>query len=244
MKAQYDDFAEQVPLAEKLLFRPYVEQYSLFLHLGSVEGKSVLDVACGDGFYSRQLALRGAKPVVGVDISSELIKHARQLEEQYHFGIQYFVYDASEMPVLGQFDIVVAAYLLHYAETRVHLEKMCKCMFDNLKTGGRMVSIVVGPIYDIHGPNSTKYGITMAYEQPLADGSKMTAEVLVEPPFTLHAFHWSLATYNEIFESCGFRNVRWTRPVCSAEGIAKYGRKFWDDYISNPHAVIVECERP
>lgn len=243
MKAQYDDFAEQVPLAERLIFRPYVEQYSFFLILGSVAGKSVLDLACGDGFYSRQLAVKGAARVIGVDISSELIKHAKELESEQHFGIDYLVGDAAELPVLGEFDLVVAAYLFHYAESRSQLASMCKHVYENLKSGGRLVTIVVGPIYDINGPNSTKYGITMIFPEPFSEGSKMDAEVLVDPPFTLHAYHWSKETYEEVLQEAGFRNVKWHRPVCSPEGIARYGEGFWNDYLTNPHAVILECER-
>jgi hypothetical protein len=33
------------------------------------------------------------------------------------------------------------------------------------------------------------------------------------------------------------------RPECSPEGVSKYGREFWQDYIDNPHAVALRCER-
>jgi ubiquinone/menaquinone biosynthesis C-methylase UbiE len=42
-----------------------------------VAGKRVLDVACGEGYGSALLA-RGATSIVGVDISSEAIEHARR----------------------------------------------------------------------------------------------------------------------------------------------------------------------
>lgn len=36
----------------------------------NIEGKKVLDLACGDGYYSRYAKDIGANTVVGVDISS------------------------------------------------------------------------------------------------------------------------------------------------------------------------------
>src|SRR5438477_13204952 len=45
--------------------------------LADVRGSSILDLGCGEGGYSRELARRGAK-VVGVDGSSRLIARARE----------------------------------------------------------------------------------------------------------------------------------------------------------------------
>ena len=46
---------------------------------GYVKDKVVLDVACGAGYGSRYLFDKGAKTVVGGDISPEAIKAARTL---------------------------------------------------------------------------------------------------------------------------------------------------------------------
>ena len=50
--------------------------------LGSVAGLGVLDLACGEGFYTRQIARDGATRVVGVDISPEMIALAEELEKR------------------------------------------------------------------------------------------------------------------------------------------------------------------
>ena len=42
-------------------------------HLGEVEGKDVLDIGCGPGFFAVELARRGAR-VTAVDISSEMLQ--------------------------------------------------------------------------------------------------------------------------------------------------------------------------
>lgn len=46
---------------------------------GDVRGLRVLDVGCGNGYFGRALARRGAL-VIGIDISPRMIEHAKQQE--------------------------------------------------------------------------------------------------------------------------------------------------------------------
>jgi 2-polyprenyl-3-methyl-5-hydroxy-6-metoxy-1,4-benzoquinol methylase len=56
------------------------ESYTFFRMVGALDGKRVLDLACGFGFYPRLLKQHGAAQVVGVDISPEMIRLATQQE--------------------------------------------------------------------------------------------------------------------------------------------------------------------
>jgi ubiquinone/menaquinone biosynthesis C-methylase UbiE len=47
------------------------------LRLVAPHGKTVLDIACGQGFFSKAFADAGAKMVVGVDLSHDLIQKAK-----------------------------------------------------------------------------------------------------------------------------------------------------------------------
>ncbi len=74
--------------------------------LGDLEGKAICDLACGEGYLSRLLAQKGAH-VTGVDLSSNLIAHARRQAEG--LPITYQVDDAHTLQTLpaDAFDIVV-----------------------------------------------------------------------------------------------------------------------------------------
>ena len=48
--------------------------------IGDVAGKSVVDLACGEGFYTRRIRQAGAKRVLGVDLSEGMIELARKQE--------------------------------------------------------------------------------------------------------------------------------------------------------------------
>ena len=57
MSTDYDAVAEEYKRSKLAPWRTYLERYSLLNLLGEVRGKSVLDLACGEGFYSRLVAL-------------------------------------------------------------------------------------------------------------------------------------------------------------------------------------------
>jgi 2-polyprenyl-3-methyl-5-hydroxy-6-metoxy-1,4-benzoquinol methylase len=68
--------------------------------LGPVRGLRVLDVACGHGRITRELARRGAS-VVGIDISGALISKARETEQNEPLGIGYIHDDVTTPGCLG-----------------------------------------------------------------------------------------------------------------------------------------------
>jgi 2-polyprenyl-3-methyl-5-hydroxy-6-metoxy-1,4-benzoquinol methylase len=76
MSAQYDAIAEQYRRTKASPLRTFIEAHTFLKLIGRVDGKRVLDLACGDGFYSRRLKELGAARVVGLDISRQMIELA------------------------------------------------------------------------------------------------------------------------------------------------------------------------
>jgi ubiquinone/menaquinone biosynthesis C-methylase UbiE len=60
------------------------------------DGNDVLDLACGQGVLAREVA-RSGRRVVGVDISPELIRLAREEEVREPLGVRYLVDDATTL---------------------------------------------------------------------------------------------------------------------------------------------------
>ncbi|MCE9669871.1 class I SAM-dependent methyltransferase [Myxococcus stipitatus] len=245
MAAQYDDIGEKVADWDVLPVRAeFIEGHTFFKVLGPVQGLDVLDLACGDGLYTRQLKARGARRTVGVDVSEEMIRGARQREAEHPLGIEYHVSDVAELPPLGTFDRVTAIYLLHYATSPEHLLRMCRNIHAHLKPGGAFVTYSFNPGFSAKGPNSTKYGITMlSFPESPREGQAISAVLHTKTPFTIHFSYWSQATYEHALREAGFRSLTWTRPECSPEGLRLKGQAFWQDYLDNPHAVALRCER-
>jgi 2-polyprenyl-3-methyl-5-hydroxy-6-metoxy-1,4-benzoquinol methylase len=71
--------------------------------LGPVAGLRVLDVACGHGRITRELARRGAD-VVGIDLSGNLISKAHETERVKPLGLLYLHADVTTPGLLGDAD--------------------------------------------------------------------------------------------------------------------------------------------
>jgi SAM-dependent methyltransferase len=72
-----------------------------------VEGKTVLDIACGEGYGSALLAGRAVK-VIGVDIASEAVEHARQAYRDVS-NLEFMQGDAAVIPLPdASVDVVVS----------------------------------------------------------------------------------------------------------------------------------------
>jgi SAM-dependent methyltransferase len=76
--------------------------------LGPVAGQRVLDIACGHGRISRELARRGAT-VTGVDISAALLERARAAERAEPLGIAYLLADIAARPAASATGATAAA---------------------------------------------------------------------------------------------------------------------------------------
>jgi SAM-dependent methyltransferase len=104
--------------------------------IGLTKGSSVLDVGCGIGILSSEIArLVGPKGrVVGVDISLEQLEVARSLLANQKAQVDFIEKSVSEIDTLGeQFDIVYSRFMLcHLKEPEVAISKMLKL----LKPGG------------------------------------------------------------------------------------------------------------
>ncbi len=101
-------------------------------------GCKVLELGCGTGFFTQQLALRGAQ-VVALDISCQMLQQCRQRCQG--MAVQYCLADAQALPFADkQFDIVFSSLALQWCRdwTPVlrQLKRMVKpsgqCLFSTL----------------------------------------------------------------------------------------------------------------
>lgn len=175
--AEYDKIAKDYSEIEELRpERPFFINYSLLGAIGDVKGKKVLDLACGNGYFSRKLLVQNPSEIVAVDISEEMIKLAKANPKNK--GIKFVLGDVNQLKKLGEFDIAIAGFLLHYAKTKDELFNMCKNIYSNLKKGGSFITINNNPLSpEISDP---KYGITVQGQHPIKEGSKLNVKLFNE----------------------------------------------------------------
>jgi ubiquinone/menaquinone biosynthesis C-methylase UbiE len=59
MTTDYDAIADRYKRAKQQPWRSFIESFTLMNLIDDLTGKSVVDLACGVGFYTRLLRLRG-----------------------------------------------------------------------------------------------------------------------------------------------------------------------------------------
>lgn len=230
--------------------RHYSEVYTLLKLVGSLDKKSVLELACSDGFFSRLLKKAGAESFLGVDLSPEMIKLARDHEDRHPLGINYQVGSIQDIGALGQFDLVFSPFVMSYAKDRTELLEMCRILYQNLKPGGRLLSMNDNPhLLPDSVSGFAKYGKTKRIIPPVEDGA--TLEVTWVAPdsqgekqflgfecqyFTQEAFEWAL-------DEAGFKEFLLHYPEVSPEGLKRFGNEYWDLFLNHPLLVFIEVQK-
>lgn len=242
MSSQYDVLAKISEFTAQAPIRKYFEEFTFFKALGDISGRSVLDVACGTGVYSRRLKQRGANRVVGLDSSEGMIGYARHVESQAPLGIEYVVQDAASAGALGSFDVVTATYLLHYAASKQELNAMCTALHRSLKPGGRLVSICMHP--DIHVTRREyyrPYGFEIHSRGQEGDEVHMVS-AFPDVPFKISAYMWMRPAYETALRAAGFQDIVWCSPEIAPEGLSAHGAAYWQPYLDQPHAAVFTCK--
>jgi toxoflavin synthase len=219
------------------------ECYTFFRMVGVLDGQRVLDLACGDGFYTRRLKQHGAVQVIGVDISPEMIRLAREHEQQEPLGLTYQVGDAVALPQLGPFDLVTAVYLLPYATSKDQMLDMFQRVYDNLAAGGRFIAYTDNPEFTLNKSNCTPYGVTILRQDPEEDRYACEAEFLTDPPFRVRWYQWNQATYEWALQEAGFQDFTWYPSEVAPEDITRYGEAYWHDFYDNCPIIGLVCQK-
>ncbi|MEJ3748836.1 class I SAM-dependent methyltransferase [Actinomycetes bacterium KLBMP 9797] len=246
--SEYDGFADQYDQTFQLApWRTHIEAYSLLKLAGDVRGQAWLDVACGTGAYARGLRRRGADPVCGVDLSTDMLRVARAAEAQEPLGIEYRQHDVGSMPKLGEFDGALGAHLLHYATDEDHLRGMCRSIADNLAPGGRFVTFQLNPDLSRRPDYYLPYGAELHLDpdRALTDGDGFTFTITVpgfrSPEVTIH--YWSRPALDAALRAAGFHRIRWSMPELSPEAARGPDPEQWHDYLAEPLCGIIDCEK-
>jgi ubiquinone/menaquinone biosynthesis C-methylase UbiE len=245
MKTDYDMISAEYKKAKQHPWRLHIEHFTLFELIGPLAGKTVLDLACGEGFYTRSLKQKGAAAVVGVDLSAGMIRLAREQEAQRPLGIDYQVGDARKLDFDNKFDLVVAGYLLNYASTRDELVEMCQGIVRSLTPGGRFVTVNNNPN---HAPEcfplTREYAFLKSTPGELEEGAPVIWKFFLdEGPFEITNYHLSIATHEWAFRTAGFGSVHWHEPQLSPAGRAEHGSEFWAPFLKHPPIIFIECQK-
>lgn len=82
----------------------------------NIQNKQIIDIGCGGGIYTKELALMGAKSVVGLDFSKEILQAAKENCSGFS-NISFIHGDAHSTPYPNDtFDIVISRAVIHHLQ--------------------------------------------------------------------------------------------------------------------------------
>jgi len=174
--------------------------------LNMKKGNRLLDLACGQGVFSRFAKKKGIK-VTGVDISSELVRHAISRSGP---GIEYLSADAGDPKILNgkTFNGVVCILAIQNIEHIVPVFKNVKRL---LKPNGCFVFAMTHPCFRI--PRQSRWswdegkkimGRTMDMYSSETNIPLMTPPVSGSKGFTV-TYHRPLQTYVKALSDAGLQ---------------------------------------
>jgi 2-polyprenyl-3-methyl-5-hydroxy-6-metoxy-1,4-benzoquinol methylase len=210
----WEDFVEHRKDYGRLL----VHGPALLRAVGNVRGLDVLDIGCGQGYFTRKLADRGAR-VTGIDWSAGMLTRARAVADHGPGGIVYRLLDARQLGsklAPGSFDRAVACMSLMDAPG---LDQILRGVHRVLRADGRFDFSVVHPF------NSSRVSVWQkqrggAHGPRIVDGYfdegvhavhwKMAR---LKRPFWVPHWHFTLATWFKKLHHAGFQVVNLIEPV-------------------------------
>lgn len=243
MATDYDRIASQYREAKQQPWRSLVEEHSFLKLIGALNGKEVVDVACGEGFFTRALKARGALTVVGTDISREMIALARAQEVSEPLGIEYRVEDARESGPRLSFDLAVSAYLLSQAHDRDVLAVLCRGLGRQLRPDGRLVTVIVNPdLYSFAQLDYREYGFSVRLEDSAREGASIRwTNYLAKGSLEIENYYLPIEAYSSALEEAGLRHIAFHSP--SLAPAAAEDRAYWSYLLDYPPFVMLDAIR-
>jgi uncharacterized protein (DUF1330 family)/ubiquinone/menaquinone biosynthesis C-methylase UbiE len=218
----FEDFVE----SGKDYFRHAFHGPALLDACTPVDGLDVLDLGCGQGYFCRQLARRGAR-VTGVDLSEELIGYALAHEGEEPLGVQYHVMSASEIAPHWQdaYDLVTGCMSIHDMADVTGVLQGASYV---LRPGGRMVSSIPHPCtntpYRQWERDEAGRTVALKIGRYFESGPMVSHWTMGRLAYHWHTpcWHYTLAEWSTLIAQAGFVIQRLYEPRPTEEQGARY----------------------
>ena len=236
---EYNKIAEQYANMIKTdALKIYLQYPGLINLLGNVKGKTILDIGCGNGFFSSMVAKKGAK-IIGFDVSKKQIQLAVENEKVMKLGMKFFCSDQFKFNYPEKFDLAFSNMVIFYAINFKELVQFFRCAFKSLKDKGKFISVIVNPEY--------KRFNELHYDRKIVrNGNKAKSEFYIDGKFDVSSGFYSFFTkdeYEKAAKEAGFSKFDWKTIKIEKEGIKNKGKEFWKGYDSDPLYGIFVTEK-
>lgn len=198
----------------------FIMPYMLSL-LGDVSGKKILDLGCGEGGYSRELAKKGAD-VVAVDCSEFCIDYAKEQAQLSGYSIRHHQRNSNDLYGIenNAFDIVLCSMMLMDCED---LYGTIKEVARVLKQNGKFFVSVLHPCFNgNHDKGIGRQGVGIGREVVVKDYFHPVEWEAPLPQGKTSVIwrHRTLEDYVKTFAKCGLTIIDLNEPRPTSEQAA------------------------
>lgn len=223
----------------------YIVEPTVLGLIGDVEGLDAIDLACGEGRWTRELKRLGAATAAGVDISEEMIRLAEAEEQREPLGCSYSIADVATLETGRMYDIAVGAFLLNYASSSEQLLALCAAAARLLRPNGRFVGINTNMSLDVTAyENWRELGRWMTTTRERSNGDPITIHLAGEDgkELSFDNYYLNPSIYEDAFDKAGFKTFRWVQPAISNDALSIKSPEFWDRFLKQPQVIGFEAE--
>lgn len=213
---------EQVESASKPNFgKVFVTAPNLLNLIGDINGKDILELGCGNGYWLRLIARTNAR-LAGIDLAENQIQAAREWDDPAVVSIDYRVGNVSEaLDLQGKFDVAFFDHVLLEIPTKEGLEHAIQNAADTLKPGG---SLVISDLYPF-APSSRPDNLCVADDFNYFDSAapfEIQSKRIDGEVIYYKDVHWTLSDNTDAITKAGLKITHIIEPVPSVEDVAQY----------------------
>jgi SAM-dependent methyltransferase len=205
--------------------------------LPELDGRKVLDLGCGFGWFCRWARRHGAVSVMGVDVSERML--ARAKAETHDAAISYVKADLEHLEIPPEvFDLAYSSLAFHYVE---NLEGLLARVYGALVPDGKLTFSVEHPIFT--APTNPGWSVdaaghgTWPVDGYLDEGARSTdwlAKGVIKQ-------HRTIGSYVNLLIRSGFAISHINEWGPSKEQVAS--RPEWVSERQRPPFLLVACSR-
>lgn len=219
---------------------------AVFDACGDLDGRSVLDIGCGEGYCARELKRRGAGDYVGLDLSAEMIAAAKAQDARDHFGIDYRACNVLEYVPERQFDLCVAVFLFNYLRVE-EMQQAFAMVHAALRSNGEFIFSVPHPFFPfVHDQHAAPFYFAASGKNYFADvNEKFEGEIWKRSGEPLHVqcVHKTFGDYFDGLRQAGFCGMPEVNELTVTADLAATDEAFFAPLLNAPLHVLFKVSK-
>ncbi len=206
---------------------------NLMRMLGDASNKNILDVACGQGFFSLEVSNKfNTSKITSLDLAESLVEIAKENAKKSNVtNINYYIADAqnfvSEIKDFktSTYDLAICILAIQNIE---NVKKVIENVKLSLKDGGKLILVMNHPSYRI--PKYSSWGYDNAVEYRRVDKYMIEDKIKLDMTPSekreafkryTYSFHRPLQYYFKIFKNLGLKVINLEEWTSNKESVGK-----------------------